>query len=123
VSWLHRRASSDITRVKRNIERLEELRKKVHDLGFFGVATQSGGFQVLSALLEENLVVGRPKVHEKLQSALIGENGQKVVLDAPLRFQEIMREAEDLINREIGKERRNLKELQSESDDTRRTEL
>jgi len=117
MSWFKKRASSDIVRIRTNIARLEELKKKIHELGFFALATQTGGFQVLSALLEEKIVLGRPSVLEKLRSALIGENNQKVALDSPKRFQELMREAEELVDREIGKENRDLREILSEQDD------
>lgn len=110
-TWLKKLATSDIVRVQRNIGRLQQLKSKVHELGYFGVATQSGGFQVLSSLLEESIVQGRPIVHDKLKSALLGENNQKVVLDAPLRFQQLMKEAEELIEKEIAKESRELRKL------------
>ena len=110
MNWLIRTAS-DEARLARNIGRLEELRKSVHELAYFGVASQSGGFHVLQNLLEHRVVLGRPNVHEKLQEALIGENNQKVALDAPMRFQKTLMEAEDLIVGEIGKERRTLRKL------------
>jgi len=110
MNWLTRIAS-DETRLARNIDRLEELRKSVHELAYFGVASQSGGHQVLQDLLDHRLVLGRPKVHDKLSEALIGENNQKVALDAPTRFQRIMLEAEDLIGREIAKEQRTLRTI------------
>lgn len=110
MNWLIRIAS-DETRLARNIDRLEELRKSVHELAYFVVASQSGGYQVLQGLLDHRLVLGRPKVLDKLKEALIGENNQKVALDAPTRFQRIMLEAEDLIGIEIAKEQRNLRSL------------
>lgn len=114
MSWLQRFAKSDIERIKSNIERLDSLRQRVHDLGYFAIASNSGGYQALKDMLGERLVAGRPKVQAKLQEALIGENNQKVVLDAPTRFQGLMIEAEELIQREIGIERRALRELQDE---------
>ena len=110
MNWLTRIAS-DETRVARNIDRLRELRKSVHELAYFGVSSQSGGFRVLQDLLDHRLVLGRPKVHNKLKEALIGENNQKIALDAPTRFQRILFEAEDLIEREIALEQKNLREL------------
>lgn len=110
MAWLVRIAS-DEARVARNIERLDSLRKTVHDLAYFGTASQSGGFVVLQDLLDNRLVLGRPKVHEKLKEALIGENNQKIALDAPTRFQRILLEAEQLIEAEIGKEKKNLRKL------------
>lgn len=110
MNWLIRTAS-DEARIAHNIDRLEELRKSVHELAHFGVASQSGGFEVLQKLLDHRLVLGRPKVHKKLQEALIGENNQKVALDAPTRFQRILMEAESLVEQEIGKERRRLRKL------------
>ena len=110
MTWLVRIAS-DEARVARNIERLEDLRKSVHELAYYGVASQSGGFNILQDLLDNRLVLGRPKVLEKLKEALIGENNQKVALDAPTRFQRILLEAESLVQTEIGKENRALREL------------
>lgn len=110
MTWLVRIAS-DEARVARNIERLEDLRKSVHELAYYGVASQSGGFTILQDLLNNRVVLGRPEVLNKLKEALIGENNQKVALDAPTRFQRILLEAEELINREIGKENKTLREL------------
>ncbi len=110
MTWLVRIAS-DEARLARNIERLEDLRKSVHELAYYGVASQSGGFTVLQDLLDNRVVLGRPIVLDKLKEALIGENNQKVVLDAPTRFQRILLEAETLIEREIGKERKTLRKL------------
>ncbi len=110
MSWLTKIASEQ-ARIAQNIERLEKLHKTVHELGWFVLASQGGGFTVLENLLDDRLVLGRPKVHEKLKEALIGENNQKIALDAPTRFQRILVEAEELINVEIGKERRNLRKL------------
>ena len=112
MNWLIR-TSSDKNRVAHNVERLEELRKIIHELALFVVASQSGGFNVLKDLLSHRLVLGRPKVHQKLQQALIGENNQKVALDAPMRFQRMLFEAEELVKREIGNERRTLRKLTS----------
>lgn len=114
MSWFTRIARSEVDRVKSNIMRLENLKSTVHDLGYYAIASNSGGYQALKDLLEDNLVQGRPPVYEKLKSALIGENNQKVALDAPMRFQRLINEAEELIQREIGKEQRILRELDSE---------
>ena len=111
MSWFQRLALSEQARVERNVHRLESLRSRVHDLGYFAIASNSGGFEVLQQLLDDNVVRGRPYVERKLRSALIGGNNQKVVMDAPTRFQAIMVEAEDLIKREIGKEQRALRKL------------
>ena len=110
MTWLVRIAS-DEQRLARNIERLEDLRKSVHELAYYGVASQSGGFTILQDLLDNRVVLGRPIVLDKLKEALIGENNQKVALDAPTRFQRILLEAEELIEREIGKETSTLRKL------------
>jgi len=115
VNWLIRTAS-DARRVEHNVERLKELRTSVHELAYFGLASQSGAFKVLQDLLDNKVVLGRPNVHKKLQDALIGENNQKVVLDAPTRFMRLLFEAENLIEREIGKERRELRQLIKENE-------
>lgn len=114
MMWFFKIAKNERERLKRNISRLEELRSIVHDLGYFAIASNSGGYQVLEEIINDNVVRGRPKVYEKLQSALIGENNQKIALDAPTRFHAIMIEAEELIHREIGKEQRSLRELESD---------
>ena len=113
MHWFLRIARSEKERIEENIRRLEHLRSVVHDLGYFTVASNSGGFQVLNELIEDNLVRGRDKVYAKLKSAIIGENNQKIALDAPTRFQGIMRESEQLIEREIGKEKRILRKLET----------
>ncbi len=118
MNWLIHIAESDIARIGRNIERLDELKQTVHDLSFFGVASQSGGHQILQDLIEHRLVLGRPRVHAKLKEALIGENNQKVALDAPTRFQHILNEAETLIDHEIGKESRELRKLKATANET-----
>jgi hypothetical protein len=115
MNWI-KKAKSDNERISNNIERLEHLKKKVHELGYFVVSSQSGGHKALQEILDEQLVKGRTKVHDKLSSALIGENNSKVALDAPTRFQRIMVEAEKLIMMEIDKEKKALRELEDESD-------
>ncbi len=114
MSWLSKIARTEKERIDRNINRLEEIRSIIHDLSYFAVASNSGGFQVLNELLGDRVVKSRPKVLAKLESALFGENNQKVALDAPTRFQRIMREAEELVKNEMGKEKKNLRQLDSE---------
>lgn len=114
MDWLTKIALSDSIRIERNIRRLELLSSKVHDLGYFVIASNSGGYQYLKELLDDPIVSGRPKVKEKLEEALIGENNQKIALDAPSKFQNLMHEAEALIASEIVKEKRHLKEIKSE---------
>jgi len=114
-TWLVRLAS-DEARVARNIERLEDLKKSVHELAYYCVASQSGGFTILQDLLDNRVVLGRPLIHDKLKEALIGENNQKVALDAPTRFQRILLEAEDLVLKEIGKEKKVLKNIQKKNE-------
>lgn len=110
MNWFTRTAS-DRARVTNNIVRLETLRDQLHDLAWFGIASGSGGHMVLEKMLNNRLVLGRPRVHEKLTEALIGENNQKVALDAPNRFQQILLDAEALVDGEIGKERRTLRQF------------
>lgn len=114
MGWLLRFADSDAERIKRNILRLESLKRTVHDLGYYAFASQSGGLVTLQSLLDDKLVRGRELVWKKLNEADVGENHQKIVLDSPSKFQQIMVEAEALIDREIVKERKNLRELNDE---------
>jgi hypothetical protein len=114
MNWFEKYARSNVERIKSNILRLESLKSRVHDLGHFAIASNSGGFQALSLLVEDQVVKGRPKVLAKLKEALVGENNQKIALDAPTRFQRIMNEAEELIKTEVGKEQRELRELDSD---------
>ncbi len=104
------RIASDSVRISRNIKRLEELKNTVHELADFCLASQGGSYQMLKELLQHRLVLGRPLIHSKLQEALIGENNQKVALDAPTRFQRILHESEILINSEINKEYKALRQ-------------
>ncbi len=80
------------------------------------MASQSGGYQLLLDLLNDKLVKGRERVYDKLKSALHGENGSNLVLDAPSRFQSIMVEAEDLVDKEIIKDKKELRKLQTDSE-------
>jgi len=112
MNWLLKIALTDRQRVQNNIERLESLLTKVHELGYFAFASQSGSYRVLQNLTNDKLVLGRPKVHDILKSALTGENNQKLVLDSPSRFQGYMIEAENAVKREIADEIRELKALE-----------
>jgi len=116
MKWLSKIAEADTERIRDNISRLHALKKAVHELGYFVFASNSGGYTKLQELLEEKLVQGRPKVFNKLKSALKGENNQKIALDSPSRFQEILIAAEDLVSQEIIKEEREFKKLQKEYD-------
>jgi len=111
MSWMKKVSASDRIRVEKNINRLEYLRSQVHDLAFFVMSSQSGGLQALSSLLETSLVKGRDRVHAKMEQAMVGENNQKLALDAPHRFQTIMLEAEELINVEIAEEKKSLRDI------------
>ncbi len=111
MSWMRKTADSDIVRIKHNILRLENLKDKVHDLAYFATASQGGGHLVLESLLDDRLVLGRPKVYNKLKEALTGENNQKIALDAPSRFARIMFEAEVLVGSELAKEKKSLRNL------------
>ena len=117
MSWMEKIALSDRIRIERNITRLEALKEKVHELGYFAIASQSGGYQLLVDLLDDQLVKGREKVYDKLKKGLIGENNSKVIFDSPTRFQAITVEAEELIIKEITKEKRELQKLLRESND------
>jgi len=112
MSWLRKLALTDKQRINSNLNRLDDLSKQIHELGFFAFSSQSGSYQVLEGLINDKLVLGRPKVRHILQSALTGENRQKLVLDSPTRFQSYMNKAEEAISLEINKELRNLRELE-----------
>lgn len=110
--WFYKISKTDIDRFKMNISKLESLKSIVHKLSDFVVSSNSGGYEVLKSLLDDNLVHGYPLVFNKLQSGLIGENNQKIALDSPSRFKNIMIESEQLIQNEIVKESRKLKKLE-----------
>lgn len=112
MNWLQKTSSSDMVRLERNVRRLEKLKAKVHELGNFVMSSQSGGHAYLSQLINDQLVRGTPLIHAKLSEALIGENNQKIALDAPMRFNQVMAEAETLIDREILKRKKELKKLE-----------
>ena len=116
MNWLNKIALTDTERITKNILRLEALQEFLHKLAFFVVASNSGGYQSLKTVLEDNLVRGRPKVYNKLKSALMGENNSKIALDSPGNFQKIVFEAEELTKAEIGLEKRKLRELKSGKD-------
>jgi len=112
MAWLRKLALTDRQRINSNLDRLRGLLDQIHELGYFAFASQSGSHQVLEKLVNDRLVLGRPKVRHILQSALEGENKQKLVLDSPSRFQSYMNDAEEAITLEINKEIRNLRELE-----------
>jgi hypothetical protein len=78
--WLTKISSSEKVLIERNIERLKQAKERVHELGYFVMSSNSGGHQYLTGLLDDKLIRGRPRIHEKLKEALIGENNQKVTL-------------------------------------------
>ena len=108
MSWFSRFANSDILRIKDNIDRLLSLKKTVHGLGYLVMASPTNGYMKLTELLKDPLVRGREKVYAKLSEALHGDLNQKIALDAPTKFKEIMVVAEKLIDSEIGKEKKKL---------------
>lgn len=99
-----RRALTDRARHHKNIERLDQLYSVLRDLKFMAPACQSCTFTALGNIVDIALVKGRPKIHAKLQDAYIGPMNQKIVLDAPLRFADLMSEAMDLVHAEIVEE-------------------
>ncbi len=111
MSWMEKVSARDRIRVEKNLRRLAHLKSVVHDLSYFVLSSQSGGLKVLSDLLNDNLVKGREKIFYKLEEAMIGENNQKLALDAPHRFQKIMREAEEIIDVEINDEEKKLRDI------------
>ena len=111
MSWMKKVSARDRIRLEKNLRRLAHLKSVVHDLSYFVMASQSGGLQVLNNLLNDNLVKSREKIRLKLEQAMIGENNQKIALDAPHRFQTIMREAEEIIDVEIAEEKKELQDI------------
>ena len=114
MMWLVKIAKSDRDRILSNIQRLENLGDRIHDLSYFVIASNSGGYKILESILEENIVKGRPVLYKKLYEAYVGENNQKLALDNPIRFKNIMVEAQEIIKREIVKENRKLSDLKDE---------
>jgi hypothetical protein len=112
VNWFERYARSDISRIRNNLLRLQNLKTHIHRLGYVAIASHSTGFKALEQLIDNQLVRGRPFVLAKLKEALIGENNQKLALDNPMMFQRIMNEAEVLTQQEINKELKELGKLQ-----------
>lgn len=115
-NWLSKLAKTDEERIEFNIDRLEAIRELVHELAYAAPCNPSGSFRTLDKLLKETIVVDREKIYKKLKSALIGPHNQKIVLDAPMKFQKLMLEAEELLKKEILKETKKLKELTKERD-------
>jgi hypothetical protein len=112
--WLKKYSETEIQRCENNISRLNELKLTIHKLKYIVFASQSDAYQQLSNLLKMPLVKGRHFVLKKLQEAYIGENNQKIALDSPHAFKEILDQAEELIQLEINKEKLNLRKLNSE---------
>lgn len=107
-NWLLKVAHSDKERIHTNISRLRTLKADIHDLALMCVSSQSICHLKLEKLIQHPLVKDRSKVHEKLSTALFGENNQKIALDAPMKFREILLDAEVLVNHEIQQESRKL---------------
>lgn len=118
MRWLIKTCRSEKERIEYNIQRLDHLRSAVKDLGHFVVASQSGGFQVLKELLQQKIVLGNPKIHDSLKSALIGENNSKIALDSPQRFQEIMKNTLGVIDIVMAKQKKELRNLDSPTKST-----
>lgn len=110
MNWFVRanKVETDDDRIMNNILRLENLKNVVHDLGYYVSASQSGGYLSLQKLLEDTLLIDKEKIWNKLNEANIGENNQKIALDSPFRFQNIMRQAEEMLAKEIFQENKKL---------------
>lgn len=116
MNWFVKIALSDSERIKHNILRLESLKGLIHDLGYYAFASQSGCYKVFTDILKDKLILGRESILKKLNEAYIGENNQKVVIDSPSKFQNIMTEAESLIDIEITKEKSKLRKIENDGD-------
>jgi len=103
--------ASDLVRIRSNISRLENLKERLHDLSYFVTASQSGAYHLLQDMIKEKIVLGRPKVLARLRQADLGENDQKIALDAPGKFAQIIRDVEKLVDMEIQKEQKEFKKL------------
>lgn len=121
MTWWNKVARSDQERIKENIVRLQSLKNSLHDLSLLSLSSHSNAYHILKSLLEDRLVLGREHLYKKLESALTGENSQKLVLDSPWRFKQIISEAETIVDREIGKENKELRVLTRGKDTEVRT--
>ena len=113
--WLSKIAESDKEIVERNIERLNILKTTIHKLSDVVTASGSAGFTALGDLLKDNLVENRPKLKKKLLTAFEGENHSIRALDAPGRVSFILKEAEEMIKREIIKQESELRVLSKDN--------
>ncbi len=113
-----KRALSDRARNIRNIKRLEQLHKALSELKGIGVACQSCAFQGLSAIIDNPLIRGRKDIYAKLKDAFIGPMNQKVVLDSPVRFAELIQQAIDLVGFEMNSEKDSLDKIRNNKEDT-----
>mgnify|MGYP001561310188 CR=1 FL=1 len=111
MHWLFKQSESDIERIEHNIARWLSLRDYVHNLGDFVFASQSGGYNCLLKLLDNNLIKSNDNIHKHLHAALVGANNQKVALDSPWKFQYLMRETEKLIEKEIALSNREIRKI------------
>lgn len=102
---------SDKKTIERNKKRLENLKQYLFDLSRVCYMSQGNSFYKIKDLLEEPIVKGRKKIYEKIKSALIGENNQKLVMDSPFEVEKLLREAIELVDKELGKETKDLNNL------------
>lgn len=117
MGWLKKIAKTEQERIGYNIKRLESIRDLVHEMAYAAPCNPSGTFRTLEKLMNETIIKDREKVFKKMNSAYIGPHNQKIVLDAPMKFQKLMLEAEALIKKEIINENKKLKELSKETSD------
>lgn len=109
--WLKKYSETDIQRCENNIFRLNELKIKIHELKYVVFSSQSDAFNQIKELLSLPLVRGRLTVLKKLEEAYIGDNNQKIALDSPHTFKQILDQVEELVQIEIAKEIVNLRKL------------
>jgi len=115
MNWLLKTAKSDADRIRYNIQRLTDLKERIHRLAYIAVSSPRRALDLVNAMSDEQIVKGRDQVAKKINLSIKGENDQYLVLDAPTRFQRLMFEAEVLVKTEIFKEMKNLRELEEAS--------
>lgn len=105
-------ANEEIT--ERSLKKFLSLRAKLEKLSKMVFATQSGVYNELKRLVKDRFIKSDKLIFNRLNSAISGENNQKIALDSPHRVSNILKETISILNIKIARERKKLQEIKDE---------